>query len=77
MNLENFEKEIIQAIRSLPPEKKKEAFDFIELLKRRVAKDSPSRLKGLWKDLDVDILDKDILDCKREMWSSFPRDPNK
>ncbi len=77
MNLENFEKEIIQAIRSLPPEKKKEALDFIEFLKRRVAQDSPNRLKGLWKDLEVDILDQDILDCKREMWSSFPRDPNK
>ncbi len=77
MNLENFEKEVIQAIRSLPPEKKQEALEFIEFLKRRVAQDAPNRLKGLWKNLEVDILDQDLLNCKREMWSSFPRDPNK
>lgn len=74
MNQDALEKEVVQAFRALPPEKKREALDFLEFLRNRTSKESRSSLKGLWKHLQIDLSDQDIADSKREIWASFPRE---
>ena len=78
MNKDLFEKEMIQTFRALPPEKKREALDFLEFLRSRFSK-KPGRqkLKGLWKDMQIDIHDQDITDARHQLWSSFPREVEK
>jgi hypothetical protein len=31
-------------------------------------------LRGLWKDLNIEITEEDIAEARREMWGNFPRD---
>ncbi len=31
-------------------------------------------LRGLWKDLYVDVTEEDIADARREEWGNFPRE---
>jgi hypothetical protein len=75
--MDTLEKEVVEAFRSLPPEKQKEALDFLEFLKNRFSPSRRSRLKGLWKQFQVEIGEQDIRECRRQMWSSFPREIEK
>ena len=66
--------EVLERLRSLPPEKQREALEYIESLGQEAATKGPRRrLKGLLSDLDSDITEDDIAAARREMWSSFPR----
>jgi hypothetical protein len=71
----SFEQEVLDKLRDLPPERQKEVLDFVDFLK---AKNGPKKpgggLRGLWKDLNIQITEEDIAEARREMWGNFPRD---
>ena len=67
--------QVVEKLRDLPPEKQKEVLDFTEALRGKNATGKPRRsLRGLWKDLNVEITEEDIAEARREMWGNFPRD---
>lgn len=71
----SIEEMVLEKLRGLPAEKKQEVLDFVEFLNHQSTSRRPRRsLKGLWKDLGVDITEEDIAEARREMWSNFPRD---
>lgn len=69
------EQQVLEKLRGLPPEKQKEVLDFVDFLKEKNDVKNPRRsLRGLWKDLNIDITEEDIAQARREMWANFPRD---
>jgi hypothetical protein len=69
------EQQVVEKLRDLPPEKQKEVLDFVEFLKQKNGTKEPLRsLRGLWKDLNIEITEEDIAQARREMWGKFPRD---
>ena len=69
------EQQVLEKLRDLPPEKQKEVLDFVNLLGETNGPKNPLRsLRGLWKDLNIDITEEDIAQARREMWGNFPRD---
>jgi hypothetical protein len=67
------EQQILERLRNLPPDKQKEALDFLDFLQKRGS--TPLRsLRGLWADMNVHIKEDDIAEARREMWSNFPRE---
>ena len=69
------EEQVAEKLRNLPPEKQKEVLDFVDSLKEKNGARSPRRsLRGLWKDLNIEITEEDIAQARREMWGNFPRD---
>lgn len=68
------EEQLIEKLRDLPPERKKEVLEFVDSLKTESLAKKPRRsLLGLWADLNFHITEEDIADARREMWSNFPR----
>jgi hypothetical protein len=69
------EEQVLEKLRDLPPEKQKEVLDFVDFLneKNGSPKTRPS-LHGLWKDLNIDISEKDVAEARREMSGNFPRE---
>ena len=70
----NFEKNILESLRSLPLDKKQEVADFIEYLRNKPFQVAHRGIKGLWKDFPLDITAEDINETRQEIWSSFPRE---
>ncbi len=69
------EEQLLQKLRDLPPDKQKEVLDFVEFLKEKNGTAKTRRsLRGLWKDLNIQITEEDIAEARREMWGNFPRD---
>lgn len=69
------ERQVVEKLRDLPPEKQKEVLDFVDSLKKKNGRKQPRRsLLGLWADLKIHITEEDIAEARREMWSNFPRD---
>lgn len=68
------EKDILESLRDLPLDKKREVSDFIEFLKSRHTQSSHRSVKGLWSDFRIDVTPDDLTQIRREMWSSFPRE---
>jgi hypothetical protein len=69
------EQQVLQKLRELAPEKKKEVLAFVDSLAQE--SDAPKKLRGLqgiWEDLNIEITDEDIVQARREMWGNFPRD---
>lgn len=65
----------IEKLRDLPVDKQKEVLDFVNFLREKNGSQKPRRsLRGLWKDLNVQITEEDITQARREMWGNFPRD---
>ncbi len=54
----------------------KKEVDFVHSLQQKIAQGATSQhsLKGLSADLGVEITEGDIIDARREMWGSFPRE---
>ena len=62
------EEQVLEKLRSLPLEKKKQVLDFADSLNSKPdAKAQHRSLRGLWKDLDFDITEEDIAKARREM----------
>jgi hypothetical protein len=69
------EKQVLEKLRELTPEEQKEVLGFLDALKKSNAPRTPRRsLRGLWKDLNIDITEEEIAEARREMWGNFPRD---
>ena len=69
------EQRVLEKLRELPLEKQKEVLDFVDALGEETAPRTARRsLRGLWKDLNIQITEEDISAARREMWSNFPRD---
>jgi hypothetical protein len=65
----------LEKLRALPPDKQREAIDFVEYLHQKSAATGPKRsLKGIWADLGLDITEDDIAQARSEMWGNFPRE---
>lgn len=76
MSAEQIEREIVDRLRVLPPDKQRELLDFAEFLRQRAmaAEIRPRRsVRGLWTDLDIEVTDEDIDQARREIWAHFPR----
>ena len=68
------EQSIIEALRSLPPEKQKELLEHANRLRQDVAPGKPFKsIKGLWADLNITLTAEEIKENQREMWKNFPR----
>jgi hypothetical protein len=65
------EERVLEKLRDLPVDKQKEVLDFVDFLseKNGTKKPRPS-LRGLWKDLNIQITEEDIAQARREMWHS-------
>jgi hypothetical protein len=69
------EQSILEAVRSLPPEKQKELLEHAKRLRAGIAPRKPFKsVKGLWADLSITLTDEEIEENRREMWKNFPRD---
>ncbi len=68
------EKDILESLRDLPLDKKRQVSDFIEFLKSRYTQNTHRRVKGLWRDFQIDITPEDLTRARQDMWSSFPRE---
>jgi hypothetical protein len=67
------EQSILDAIRTLSPERKAQLFSFVEELKGSEAKLPRESGYGLLKDLNIRISAEEIDQARHEMWGSFPR----
>ncbi|MGB7553173.1 MAG: hypothetical protein WBM04_02295 [Candidatus Korobacteraceae bacterium] len=69
------EEQVLERLRDLPPERQEKVLEFVDsLLEKGLAKRPLRSLRGLWKDLHIDITEEDIANARREMWGNFPRD---
>jgi hypothetical protein len=69
------EEQVLEKLRELPTEKQREVLDFVDFLKGKNGEKKPLKsLRGLWKDLNINITEEDIAEARREMWGNFPRD---
>jgi len=69
------EQQVVEKLRDLPPERQEEVLRFVEGLKEKDGAQKARRsLRGLWKDLNIEITEEDIAEARREMWGNFPRD---
>ena len=66
--------QVLERLRELPPEKQKEVLAFADSLTGNNGSKKPLRsLRGLWKNLNINITEDDIAEARREMWSNVPR----
>ena len=66
---------MLQKFRELPPEKQQQVLNFLDALTDNGSPQKPRRsLRGLWKNLNIQITEQDIAEVRREMWGNFPRD---
>ena len=71
----NIEQAVIDKLKVLPLERQQEVLDFIDFVHQRSRPKQPRwNLKGLWKDLDIQITEKDLTEARREMWADFSRE---
>jgi hypothetical protein len=68
------EQSILDAIRTLPPEKKAELLSFVEKLKGDESNTPRESGYGLISHLNVRISAEEIDQARREIWGGFPRD---
>jgi hypothetical protein len=69
------EEQVLEKLRALAPEQKKEVLAFVNWLKGKNGPREPRKsLLGLWANLNVHITEEDIAEARREMWGNFPRD---
>lgn len=69
------EEVLLEKIKVLPPDLKRKAIEFVELLQKKAQKKTPRvSLEGIWADMDVNVTEEDIRVARREMWGNFPRE---
>jgi len=71
------EQSLIEALKSLSPDKQQELLDHAKRLRAASRAEKPFRsVEGLWADLGVSVSAEDVDEVRREMWKDFPRDPS-
>ena len=69
------EEVLLEQIKVLPPDLKREAIHFVEFLQTKVKTKQPRRsLKGALADLDIKITDEDIRQARNGMWRGYTQD---
>ena len=68
------EQSILDAVRTLPAEKKAELMAFIDGLRAKQTKPAFESGYGILAHLNFKISAEEIDDARREMWKGFPRD---
>ncbi len=69
------EEQVLEKLRDLPPERKEEVLEFVDSLRKKDRAKKPLHsLRGLWRDFNIEITEKDIAEARREMWGNFPRE---
>lgn len=69
------EEVLLEQIKVLPPDLKREAIHFVEFLQTKVKMKAPRRsLKGALAGLDIKITEEDIRQARNEMWRGYTRD---
>ncbi|HEX8287644.1 MAG TPA: DUF2281 domain-containing protein [Pyrinomonadaceae bacterium] len=69
------EETLLEQIKVLPPDLKREVEHFVEFLQTKVKTDKPRRsLKGALADLNINITDEDIRQARNEMWRGYTED---
>ena len=64
----SIEEQVLGKLRELPPERQKEVLDFVDFLREKNGAKKPLRsLRGLWKDLNLDVTEEDLAQARREM----------
>lgn len=68
------EQSILEAVRTLSPEKQQELLAHAEKLRNESGPLKPRWSgKGLWADLNITLTAEEIEENQREMWKNFPR----
>jgi hypothetical protein len=68
------EQSLLDAVRSLPPEKQKELLEHANRLRQDAAPRKPFKsIRGLWADLNIVLTAEEIEENRRDMWKNFPR----
>jgi hypothetical protein len=71
----SLEQAILEAVRSLPPEKQQEILNHAAQLRDESSPKKPLKsVKGLWADLGVSLSGDEIEENQRDMWRNFPRE---
>ena len=71
----SLEQAILEAVRTLPPDKQREIYDHAARLRAEITKRPPFKsIEGLWADLGISLSAEEIEEDQREMWRNFPRD---
>jgi len=71
----DIEELVVEKLRGLAPDQKKEVLDFLESLQEKKGCKRPLQgFHGLWADLGAEITARDIAEARREMWGDFPRE---
>jgi hypothetical protein len=74
-NAMTLEESILEAVRSLPPEKQRELLDHAQRLQADSQTGNTFRtVKGLWADLDISLSREDLDEVRREIWKNFRHD---
>jgi hypothetical protein len=70
------EQAILDAVRTLPPDKQKVLLDHAKQLREQSTEPKRPRQngRGLWAEFNIDLAAEDIDEARREMWKNFPRD---
>lgn len=71
--------EIIEKAARLPVELQREALSYVESLAARVTHEKPQSfrsVKGILR-CNLDTLEEDLAEVRREMWRDFPREEPK
>jgi hypothetical protein len=71
----NIEQNVLNKLRQLPVAKQQELLDFAEFLAQKtVIQPKLQTVKGLCRDLDIDLTVEDLTEARKEMWGNFPRE---
>ncbi len=69
------EQTLIEAVRSLPPEKQQELLEHANRLRSEPEfRKSFKSIKDLWAGMGISISAEEIDEMRREMWKDFPRE---
>ena len=71
----SLEQAILEAVRTLPPDKQREVYEHAARLRAETTKQPPFKsVRGLWADLGISLSAEELDENQREMWQGFPRD---
>jgi hypothetical protein len=68
------QEQIVAKLQVLPAEKQQAVLELVESLSHpqgAAARESRTRVRGLWEDLQVDVSAEDIEEARQEMWGKY------
>lgn len=69
------EETVLEKVKVLPMNRKREVLDFIEFLESKEAVKTPRRsLKGALAHLNISLSEEDLREARNEMWRGYTQD---